>query len=99
MWYDRYPPAAAGSKRPVRTLEDAEEGDVVNVAGTGQEGPAPAPKKRYNTQLPKRGDTTGVAPAAAAAEAASVAPAAPAPAQAAAAAAEQPERGSGSDQQ
>ncbi len=85
VWYDRYPPA--GSKR-VRTLENAEEGDVVNVAGTGQEGPAPAPKKRYNTQLPKRGDTTGVAPAA------SVAPAAPAPAQATAAAAE---RGSGSD--
>jgi hypothetical protein len=68
VWYDRYPPA--GSKRRLRTLKDAEEGDVVNVAGTGQEGPAPAPKKRYNTQLPKRGDTTGVAPVAAAAEAA-----------------------------
>ncbi len=76
VWYDKYPLAAAGSKRPVRTLEDAEEGDVVNIASTGQEGAAPAPRKRYNTQFPKRGNTTGVAPAA------------PAPAQAAAEAAE-----------
>jgi hypothetical protein len=53
----------------VRTLEDAEEGDVDKVAEAGQEGPAPAPKKRYNTQLPKRGCTTGVAPAAAVAAA------------------------------
>jgi hypothetical protein len=96
VWYDKYPPAAAGSKRPVRTLEDAEEGDLVNIAGTGQEGAAPAPRKRYSTQFPKRGNATGVAPAAAAAEAeaASVAAAAPAPAHATAAAAE---LGSGSD--
>ncbi len=54
-WYDEYPPAEAGSKRRVRTLEDhdAEEGYVVKVAEAGQEGPAPAPKRRYNTQLPK----------------------------------------------
>jgi hypothetical protein len=97
-WYDKYPPAAAGSKRSVCTLEDAEEGDVVNVAGTGQEGPAPAPRKQYSTQLPKRGYTTGVAPAAAAAEAAGVALAAPAPVRAAAGAtAGAAERGSGSD--
>ncbi len=31
-WYDKYPPAAAGSKRHVCTLEDAEEGDVDKVA-------------------------------------------------------------------
>ncbi len=68
-WYNKYPPAAAGSKRSVHTLEDAEEGDVVKVAEAGQEGPAPAPKKWYNTQLPKRGGTAGVAPAAAAAAA------------------------------
>ncbi len=45
---------------------------MVKVAEAGQGGPAPVPKnlKLYNTQLPKRGGTTGVAPAAAAAAAA-----------------------------
>ncbi len=84
-WYDKYPPGAAGSKRRVCTLKDAEEGDVVKVADSeaGQKGPAPAPNKRYNTQLPKRSGTTSIAPAAAAAAAAGAAEAAGATAEAA----------------